>query len=77
MRPNVMVTCMDTFRTDMGGAGGDLSFVKTPYLDRLRLDSLSFTRCLGEGEPTIPVRRCMFTGKHSFPWRFDTPNEGL
>lgn len=77
MKPNVIVICMDTFRADMGGAGGDLSFVETPNLDRLRLESMSFTRCFGEGEPTIPVRRCMFTGKRSFPWRFDTPNEGL
>ena len=77
MRYIIVVVCVDTFRADMGGAGGDLSFVNTPNLDRLRRRSLSFTRCFGEGEPTIPVRRCLFTGRRSFPWRFDTPNEGL
>ena len=80
MSYNIVVVCVDTFRADMGGGGGGggaLSFVKTPNLDRLRRESLSFTRCFGEGEPTIPVRRCLFTGRRSFPWRFDTPNEGL
>jgi arylsulfatase A-like enzyme len=74
---NVVVICVDTFRADMGGAGGKLDFVKTPNVDRLRGESVSFTRCFGEGEPTIPVRRCLFTGRRSYPWRFDTPNEGL
>ncbi|HCR19590.1 MAG TPA: hypothetical protein DIU35_19105 [Candidatus Latescibacteria bacterium] len=27
--------------------------------------------------PTIPVSRCVFTGKRSFLWRFETPNKGL
>ena len=54
MRPNVMATCMDTFRTDMGGAGGDLSFVETPYLDRLRLDSFVVRTLLGRGRADDP-----------------------
>ncbi len=77
MSYNVVVISVDTFRADMGGSGGKLSFVNTPNVDRLRDESVSFTRCFGEGEPTIPVRRCLFTGKRSYPWRFDTPNEGL
>ena len=77
MSYNVVVICVDTFRADMGGAGGKLDFVKTPNVDRLRGESVSFTRCFGEGEPTIPVRRCLFTGRRSYPWRFDTPHEGL
>lgn len=77
MKFNVVVICVDTFRADMGGSGGRLGFVKTPNVDRLREESVVFTRCFGEGEPTIPVRRCLFTGMRSFPWRFETPNEGL
>ena len=77
MSLNAIVICVDTLRADLGGAGGKLSFVQTPHLDRLREESVSFTQCYGEGEPTIPVRRCLFTGHRSFPWRFDTPNEGL
>ena len=76
-KPNIVVICVDTFRADMGGSGGKLSFVRTPHIDRLRNEGVSFTRCYGEGEPTIPVRRCLFTGKRSFPWRFGVPNEGL
>lgn len=74
---NLVVICVDTFRADMGGSGGKLGFVRTPHVDRLREESVVFTRCFGEGEPTIPVRRCLFTGIRSFPWRFETPNEGL
>jgi arylsulfatase A-like enzyme len=77
MSYNVVVISVDTFRPDMGGSGGKLSFVNTPNVDRLRDESVSFTRCFGEGEPTIPVRRCLFTGRRSYPWRFDTPNEGM
>lgn len=77
MKPNVIVICVDTFRADMGGSGGRLGFVRTPHVDRLRSESVAFTRCFGEGEPTIPVRRCLFTGVRSFPWRFETENEGL
>ena len=77
MKYNVVVVCVDTFRADMGGAGSKLDFVQTPHLDRLRREGVDFTRCFGEGEPTIPVRRCLFTGRRSFPWRFAVPNEGL
>jgi arylsulfatase A-like enzyme len=74
---NVLVICIDTFRPDMVGKGKKLSHVKTPHLDTLESESVVFDRCFAEGLPTIPVRRCVFTGKRSFPWRFDTPNEGL
>jgi arylsulfatase A-like enzyme len=77
MKPNVIVICVDTFRADLGDGGGKLGFVRTPNVDRLRAESVAFTRCFGEGEPTIPVRRCLFTGVRSFPWRFETANEGL
>jgi arylsulfatase A-like enzyme len=76
-KPNVVVISLDSFRADMGGSGGKLAFVKTPNVDRLRAESVSFTRCFPEGLPTIPQRRCLFTGVRSFPWRFETPNEGL
>ena len=74
---NLIVICVDTFRADIIGQGKKLSFVKTPNLDNLATESVVFDRCFGEGEPTIPVRRCLFTGHRSFPWRFETPNEGL
>ena len=74
---NMVVICCDTFRADIVGEGKKLSHVKTPHLDRLASQSLVFDRAYAEGLPTIPFRRCVFTGVPSFPWRFDTPNEGL
>ena len=38
MKLNVVVICVDTFRADMGGAGGRLGFVRTPNVDRLRVE---------------------------------------
>lgn len=74
---NLVVICVDTYRADMVGEGKELSHVKTPNLDALAAESVVFDRCFAEGLPTIPVRRCVFTGKRSFPWRFETPNERL
>jgi arylsulfatase A-like enzyme len=74
---NVVVICCDTFRADIIGEGKKLSFVKTPHLDALASESVVFDRCFAEGLPTIPLRRCVFTGKRSFPWQFGTENEGL
>ena len=74
---NLVVICVDTLRADMIGEGQKLSYVRTPHLDRLAFESVVFTRCFAEGLPTIPVRRCCFTGKRSYPWRFETANEGL
>ena len=74
---NMVVICCDTFRADIVGEGKKLSHVKTPHLDRLASESVVFDRGFAEGLPTIPFRRCVYTGVPSFPWRFDTPNEGL
>lgn len=74
---NVVVICCDTFRADIVGEGKKLSFVRTPVLDDLANESVVFDRCYAEGLPTIPLRRCVFTGHRSFPWRFGTENEGL
>lgn len=74
---NCIVICCDTFRADIIGEGKKLSHVKTPHLDALANESVVFDRGFAEGLPTIPFRRCVFTGKQSFPWQFGTENEGL
>jgi arylsulfatase A-like enzyme len=51
--------------------------VETPHLDALRRDGVSFSAAFGEAEPTIPVRRALWTGLRSFPWRFDYDTKGL
>jgi len=77
VKPNLIVICLDTFRADIPGQDQALSFVRTPNIDRLAQESVVFSRCYAEGLATMPVRRCWFTGVRSFPWRFDTPSEGM
>ncbi|MEW6357760.1 MAG: sulfatase [Planctomycetota bacterium] len=77
MKPNLIVICCDTFRADIIGKDQPLSFVKTPNLDRLAEEGVTFTKCYPEGLATMPVRRCFFTGVRTFPWRFDAPSEGM
>ena len=77
MKPNLIVICLDTFRADIVGHDQPFSFVSTPNIDRLANESVAFTRCYPEGLATLQVRRCWFTGVPTFPWRFDTPSEGM
>ena len=70
---NCVVICCDTFRHDMIGH----SAVKVPNIDRLVRDGITFTNAFGEGLPTIQARRTCFTGKRSFPWRFEMGCRGL
>ncbi len=70
---NCVVICCDTFRYNMI----DHPVVKVPSLDRLRRDGVTFANAFAEGLPTIQARRTCFTGKRSFPWRFEMPSRGL
>jgi arylsulfatase A-like enzyme len=70
---NCIVICCDTFRYD-ALAGKD---VKTPNLDRLLERGVSFTNAYAEGLPTIQARRTMFTGRRSYPWRYEMDSRGL
>lgn len=73
---NLIVICLDTFRADMVGPGGAMSHVQTPHLDALARESVSFTRAFGEGQPTLQMRRAFFTGRRSFPWRYNYDRRG-
>ena len=70
---NCVVICCDTFRYD-ALAGEN---VNTPNLDRLKKAGTMFTRAFAEGLPTIQARRTMFTGRRSYPWRFEMDTRGL
>jgi len=70
---NCVVICCDTFRYDMIGH----PIVRTPNLDRLVREGITFTNAFAEGLPTIQARRTMFTGTRSFPWRFEMGSRGL
>ena len=73
---NLIVICLDTFRADLVGPGRKMSYVETPNLDRLASESVSFERAFGEGQPTLQMRRAFFTGRRSFPWRYNFDRRG-
>jgi len=73
---NVIVICLDTFRADMVGPGKLQRHVQTPNLDALAAESVSFERAFGEGQPTLQMRRAFFTGRRSFPWRYNYDRRG-
>jgi arylsulfatase A-like enzyme len=73
---NLIVICLDTFRADMVGPGQNMSYVETPNLDLLASESVSFERAFGEGQPTLQMRRAFFTGRRSFPWRYNFDRRG-
>ena len=75
-RLNLVVICLDTFRADMIGDDKKLSFVQTPNLDQFAGESVSFEQAFGEGQPTLQIRRAMFTGMRSFPWRYNFDRRG-
>ena len=73
---NVVTIVLDTFRADIIGPGKKLSFVETPNLDRLASESVVFDQAFGEGQPTLQIRRAFFTGRRSFPWRYNFDRRG-
>jgi arylsulfatase A-like enzyme len=76
---NVVVMVLDTLRYDVvhhtAREAGIDAYV--PNMDALRREAISFSAAFGEGEPTIPTRRCLWTGVRSFPWRYDFDTRGL
>jgi arylsulfatase A-like enzyme len=76
---NIVVLVLDTLRYDCvhHTPAPGIATVATPHLDALRRDGVSFSAVYGEAEPTIPVRRALWTGVRSFPWRFDYDTKGL
>ncbi len=65
---NVILIVIDTLRKDHIGAYGN-RWIKTPNIDRLAKESALFTRATCEVLPTLPVRRSLFTGMRTFPFR--------
>lgn len=73
---NVICICLDTFRADIIGPGRKYSHAHTPNLDAFHGGSIRFNRAYGEGQPTLQVRRALFTGMRSFPWRYNFDRRG-
>ena len=72
-RPNVLVIIVDTLRADH--AFGKRA--RTPNIDALAREGLSFTRFYPEAMPTVPARRSILTGRRVFPFRGWHPYPGL
>ncbi len=70
---NALVVCIDTLRADLI----DDPAVRTPHLEACARDGVRFTSAYGEAQPTIQTRRTFFTGRRSFPWRFQFDTKGL
>ena len=58
---NILIIMADEHNRAMLGCAGH-PLVKTPNLDALRSQSVSFENAYGEGQPTIQMRRNLMTG---------------
>jgi arylsulfatase A-like enzyme len=71
--PNVVLIIVDTLRADHVYG----KRARTPNIDELMRQGLSFTRCFPEAMPTIPARRSILTGRRVFPFHGWHPYRGL
>ncbi len=71
--PNVVVIIVDTLRADHVYG----KRARTPNIDALARDGLSFTRFHPEAMPTVPARRSILSGRRVFPFRGWHPYRGL
>src|ERR671914_1571593 len=75
--PNVLLLISDSTRADYISHYNKDSLAKTPNIDALAGDSLTFTHAVPEAMPTGPARRSLLTGVRSFPYRNYVPTKGL
>ncbi|MFC1735185.1 sulfatase [Candidatus Hydrogenedentota bacterium] len=64
---NIVYIGTDTWRPDFIGCYGN-DWVKTPNIDRLSAQGVTFTNAYADGLPTLPMRRAVFTGKSILPF---------
>jgi arylsulfatase A-like enzyme len=67
--PNVLLIVTDSTRADFIGAYNRDTIARTPNIDALSRESLTFNKAVPEAMPTGPVRRCLLTGMRGFPFR--------
>ena len=72
-RPNVLLIIVDTLRADHSFG----KRARTPYIDALAREGLSFTSFYPEAMPTVPARRSILSGRRVFPFRGWHPYPGL
>ncbi len=57
---NLICICLDTFRADIIGDSGKMSFIETPNLDAFARESVCFDRAFGEGQPTLRLSDSLY-----------------
>ena len=72
---NLIVLCSDTYRVDYLSCYRADSPVRTPHFDRLAEEGIRFDSAFGEGIPTLPARRVLYTGRPIFPFLW-APQKG-
>ena len=72
---NSIIVVLDSLRADHVGCYGN-SWIKSPTLDALASESITFTRAFPESLPTIPMRRTLHTGLRTWPFRNWIPQRG-
>jgi arylsulfatase A-like enzyme len=75
--PNTLLIFTDSTRADYIHHYNPVARNKTPNLDALARDSLTFSLAVPEAMPTGPARRALLTGVRSFPFRNYVPTKGL
>jgi arylsulfatase A-like enzyme len=71
--PNVLLLIVDQLRADHALG----SRARTPNIDELAAEGLTFTRVFPEAMPTVPVRNAILTGRRMFPFRDWEDQPGL
>jgi arylsulfatase A-like enzyme len=71
--PNVLLVMVDTLRVDhvYGSAA------RTPTMDAVAAEGLTFTHVFPEAMPTVPVRNSLLAGRRMFPFRDWHDHQGL
>jgi arylsulfatase A-like enzyme len=72
---NAIIVILDSLRADHVGCYGN-DWIKTPTLDAVAGESITFTRAFPESLPTIPMRRTLHTGRRTWPFLDWRPQRG-
>ncbi len=64
MLKNAIVVMFDSLQFNYLGCYGN-EWIKTPNFDRFAREGVLLENCYAEGLPTVPVRRCMHTGRYT------------
>src|SRR5208283_2319367 len=71
---NLIVIVCDSFRADNLECFGS-KWVECPNLNTFAKDSVIIEDCYPEGLPTITVRRALYTGRRTLPFRYFPQHE--